>query len=49
MNTISTNKEAFEMFREEAVKKGLFKEDPLPKVHHRYYNKYIRPSVESPH
>lgn len=28
--TIQNNKEAFDLFREEAIKKGLFKDDPLP-------------------
>lgn len=28
--SIQGNKEAYDLFREEAVKKGLLKEDPLP-------------------
>jgi len=45
--TIQNDKDAFEIFREEALKKGLIKDDPLPQLHHRYYKKYIKNSPDS--
>ena len=47
LTTLTENKEAFDMFKEEAIKKGIIKPVPLPQLHHKYYNKYIR--IEQDH
>ena len=37
------SKEAYDIFREQAVKSGLYKSpEPLPKIHLSYYDKYIK-------
>lgn len=39
-----SSKEMYDVFREKAVDSGIFKQtaEPLPRVHHNYYDKYIR-------
>ncbi|CDW75780.1 UNKNOWN [Stylonychia lemnae] len=46
INNISQDKDAFGLFKEQAIRRGILKEDSLPKLHHNYYNKYIRPNNE---
>ena len=48
LKDIQNNKEALGIFRDEAIKKGIIKESPLPELHHNYYNRYIKPQNDSP-
>ena len=46
LETLQNNKEAMTLFKEEAIRRGIYKETPLPIVHHTYYSKYIKPSID---
>lgn len=44
------SKEAYDIFREQAAKSGLYKatEEPLPRIHRNYYDRYIRGTQGTP-
>jgi hypothetical protein len=39
---LQDNKAAFDLFKVEATKKGYIKSPPLPKIHQKYYDRYIK-------
>ena len=43
------SKIAYEMFRDRAIQSGLYKgsPEPLPRIHSRYYDKYVRNTQSS--
>jgi hypothetical protein len=36
------------MFREQAIRSGLYQQEPLPRIHRNYYDKYIRMTQGTP-
>lgn len=44
------SKEAYDVFREQALESGLYKlpKEPLPRIHRNYYDKYIRATHGTP-
>lgn len=47
IENLSMDRQAFLAFKEQAIKKGIIGNESLPKLHHSYYNKYIKPVNES--
>lgn len=45
-----SSKEMYDVFREQAIESGLFKQtaEPLPRLHRNYYDKYIRGTHGTP-
>lgn len=39
---LKSNRTAFNLFKEEAIKKGIYKNSPLSRMHLDYYDKYIK-------
>ena len=46
IENLSVDEEAFMLFKEKAVKKGIFKEEPLSQMRVKYYDRYIKPTIE---
>ena len=46
MINLKSNKEAFNIFKEQAIRKGIYTSPPLPELHRKYYDHFIKNSFD---